>query len=352
MATTTTTWDWRSKDGKNWMSPIRNQGSCGSCLAFAAAATVETQSRITQNKSTLGIRLSPQFLFSCGGGKCSKGWYPETAAQFLKSTGVPDDSCMPYMASAGAEVSCKKACSNVSSRVVKISSFSHPTTSARDMAALRAALQKGPLVTTMSVYSDFMNYRRGIYKHVSGSYAGGHAIALIGFNDKDRYFIIRNSWGTTWGESGYGRISYDDASGIGAVTWKYEVAKPQVFALPLLNARLESMPQNIIEDTRQPASTDSAEPNFTLSAMPSTKSAHIYELVLENHGGDFAGTVQFHQSRKGAVKTVPVQMNGTQLKVSVNTELLATGDWEFYFTAKNSQGDTVESERQSITVEP
>jgi C1A family cysteine protease len=353
-ASQVTAWDWRNKDGKNWLSPIRNQGQCGSCLAFAAAATMESQYRISKNSSSSSIRLSPQFMFSCGGGKCSQGWYPEKAAQFLKSTGVTDDSCMPYMSSAGSDISCKKACSNYSSRTVKISSYSRPTESARSLSALRAALQKGPLVTTMSVYGDFMNYRRGIYKHVSGSYVGGHAIALVGFNDKDRYFIIRNSWGTTWGESGYARISYDDSSNIGAATWKYEMAPAtRVFALPLLNASIDSVSKEDTAQERDIASVDSAEPNFSLSRPLSTMTANTtFEMTLENRDGVFAGNVEFHQVHKGKDKTITIPMSSQQLQIRVNTSLLATGDWEFYVSAKDSRGQTVMSEKQSVNIEP
>jgi hypothetical protein len=75
----------------------------------------------------------------------------------------------------------------------------------------------------MQVYADFILYSSGIYKHKTGELLGGHAISIVGYNDVDRYWIIRNSWSTFWGENGYGMISYDDASGVGNEGWGFTI---------------------------------------------------------------------------------------------------------------------------------
>jgi hypothetical protein len=75
-----------------------------------------------------------------------------------------------------------------------------------------ALLTYGPLVTTMNVYSDFYSYAGGVYSYVSGSYQGGHAIEIIGYDDTNRCFIVKNSWGTGWGESGFFRIDYNEVT--------------------------------------------------------------------------------------------------------------------------------------------
>ena len=346
--TTPTSIDWRNKDGKSWLAPIRHQGSCGSCLAFAATATLEAQYKITQNKS---YKLSPQFLFSCGGGVCKKGWYPNQAAKFLLNTGVTDESCLPYMSSGGSDISCSRACGDSSQRAVKISSFSQPTDNTRSLSAIREALQRGPLVTTMAAYNDFMNYRGGIYKRVSNSLVGGHAIVIIGYNDKDRYLIIRNSWGTSWGERGYGRISYDDTSGIGASTWKYEVPKAKVFDLPILNASLDSQVEKEALSLRQPAG-NLIEPDFMLTApIPSKNAMDSFELTLKNLSG-FNGEITFHQRHEGIEKTIQLNSAATEIKIRLNSNLLAAGDWEFYVSAKDSAGRVITSEKQGLTIEP
>lgn len=89
---------------------------------------------------------------------------------------------------------------------------------------VKLALLKGPLMTTLTVYSDFVVYGSGIYRHTTGEYLGGHAVSIVGYNDAERYWIIRNSWSKDWGENGYVRVSYDDTSGIARQNWGYDVS--------------------------------------------------------------------------------------------------------------------------------
>ena len=69
-------------------------------------------------------------------------------------------------------------------------------------------MTNGPIQAGFNVYSDFYNYRSGIYKYVSGSLLGGHAIKIIGWGSLNgvNYWIVANSWGASWGESGFFRI--------------------------------------------------------------------------------------------------------------------------------------------------
>jgi C1A family cysteine protease len=216
--------DWRNKDGVNWVSPILNQGNCGSCVAFAAVGTLETQVNVSSGIPGLNPKFSTQALFNCGGASCDWGWEPSDAAHYLKSEGTPDEACMPYTSGAtGEDVSCSNICSDAASRSYKIVSYKQPTRGYQDIAAVKAALSHGPLVTTLTVYTDFLYYSGGIYKHVSGEAEGGHAVSIVGYNDAGRYWIVRNSWGPDWGENGYIRVSYDDESGVSDETWSYEV---------------------------------------------------------------------------------------------------------------------------------
>ena len=216
--------DWRNVNGTAFTSPILNQGNCGSCVAFATIGTLETQMNIARNTPYSPWEFSPQYLFDCGGGSCDQGWTPDAAVSSLQDQGVPDEACMPYMSGAtGQDESCSAACSDADSRSLKIVGSSTPTSFFLDVDAVKTALQKGPLVTTMSVYSDFLLYKSGVYKHVTGDMEGGHGVSIVGYNDADQAFIVRNSWGDTWGENGYFRIAYDDDSGVGAQTWQLQV---------------------------------------------------------------------------------------------------------------------------------
>lgn len=225
---TETSVDWRNKDGVNWLGPVMNQGNCGSCVAFASVATLEAQATISSGIPGLNPQFSPQALFACGGGACDFGWMPQLAAKYLQKTGVPDEACAPYTSGAtGIDVECKSICSDSKDRSTKIVNFSKPSAGWASIERVKEALAKGPLVTTLSVYADFLAYSGGIYKHVIGSNMGGHAVSLVGYDDKTRAWLIRNSWGNDWGEAGYAWISWDDVSGIGDSTWGYEVSSQE-----------------------------------------------------------------------------------------------------------------------------
>ena len=217
--------DWRNQNGINWLGDVMNQGNCGSCVAFATVATIEATASISSGLPWLKPNLSPEALFACGGGSCESGWYPSSAASYVKRSGLIDSACAPYtMGSTAEDVSCKQFCPDQAGRVFKVSkSFSPAGGFGNSVAAVKEALKKGPLMTTMTVYADFISYKSGIYKSVSREALGGHALSLVGYNDSERYWIVRNSWGGDWGEHGYVRISWDDKSGIGSQTIGFEM---------------------------------------------------------------------------------------------------------------------------------
>ena len=216
--------DWRNRNGFNYVSPILNQANCGSCVAFAAVATLETQLNVSSGIPNLNMRLSPQALFACGRGACDWGWYPDFAADDLMNIGVPDEACAPYtMGATGEDVACSSICKDAAQRSVRIQSWNRPTYWVKDIAKVKAALAHGPLMTTMSVYADFLLYGGGVYKHVAGDSLGGHAISIVGYDDAKGAWIVRNSWGEDWGERGYFMISYDDTSDLAMSTYQFIV---------------------------------------------------------------------------------------------------------------------------------
>jgi hypothetical protein len=102
------------------------------------------------------------------------------------------------------------------------------------VAAIKDALVNyGPLVTTFNVYADFFGYDGGIYSYTSGAYQGGHAVLIVGYDDANSCFIVKNSWGTWWGEAGFFRIAYSQLAspiyfGSGTLTYYGSLAAPSI----------------------------------------------------------------------------------------------------------------------------
>jgi C1A family cysteine protease len=194
-------YDWRNY-GK--VTPVKDQLQCGSCWAFGSLAAMESVYLITQNTST--IDLSEQELVSCAtscwgstAGGCSGG-YLSSAYNYIRDKGAINESAFPYKGT-------NLPCNNSTASRTKISSWKSISP---DVDSLKAAVKNNPITAAFYVYTDFYYYKSGIYKYTYGKLEGGHAICIVGFDDTNGCFIVKNSWGTGWGELGYFKIAYSE----------------------------------------------------------------------------------------------------------------------------------------------
>lgn len=204
------TFDWRNVNGTNYVTGIRNQGNCGSCWAFATTAALESNVLIATGANT---NLSEQILVSCGNAGSCNGGYPTTASSFIRDTGLAAESYYPYTATDGVCATALSGWQAVASRITSWHYVGNTTNPSVDQIKSELVTY-GPLVTTFDVYSDFYYYSGGVYQYTSGSYQGGHAVLIVGYDDAGQYFLVKNSWGTGWGESGYFRIAYSELNSI------------------------------------------------------------------------------------------------------------------------------------------
>jgi C1A family cysteine protease len=208
-------YDLRNVGGRNFVTPIKNQGSCGSCVAFGAVATVESTLRVQRGDANLAIDLSEAHLFYCHararGRNCNTGWWPNEALDDFKAKGVVDEACYAYTTT---NTDCSGLCADNAARVMKIAGYEVMT---GNPAKIKEHVStKGPVSACFVVYNDFFSYRSGVYRHVSGGEAGGHCVTIVGYDDAQGAWICKNSWGTGWGEAGFFRIAYGQC---GIDTW-------------------------------------------------------------------------------------------------------------------------------------
>lgn len=196
--------DWRDEVAGG-LQPVRNQGSCGSCWAFALTGVVESLSRIKSPGEE--VNLAEQTLVStCERDyDCSGGYFD--AFDYVQSKGLPNESKDPYQA---RNSRCKTGLS--SEKAIKNWAYVGASGKSPTTEQIKTAIKTyGPVA--VSVNGSFSSYSSGIYNRCNTAQID-HMVMLVGWNDADGgYWIMRNSWGSSWGEQGYMRIKYTDARG-------------------------------------------------------------------------------------------------------------------------------------------
>ena len=191
-STSARSFDWRKANG---VTPVTDQGACGSCWAFATHGAWEGSYRIRAREV---VDSAEQDTLDCNpnGYSCSGGWW---AFNYLKATGSATEASYPYTARKG---SCRSK-----SRPYKALAwgFVEDKGSIPSVAKLKQYLCRyGPLAVAVRVTSGFQAYTGGVFnERASGSV--NHGVTLIGWDDSKNAWLIKNSWGTGWGSTcGYG----------------------------------------------------------------------------------------------------------------------------------------------------
>lgn len=188
--------DWRTKGAVN---KVQDQGQCGSCWAFSATAAMEGEHFI---KSGTLLKLSESQVVDCDtkSDGCDGGleiW----AFNYLKTHGQELEVDYPYKART-------RSCNYVASKG-KVHDISHSQVTPKSASQLKAAIAKQPVCVSVDAGTPFMNYQSGILDSTKCGTNLDHAITAVGYGTESGvgYFIVRNSWGTSWGEKGYIRMA-------------------------------------------------------------------------------------------------------------------------------------------------
>jgi len=181
--------DWRSKGA---VTPVKNQGSCGSCWAFSTVGTVE--GFVTVKKGQPLVSLSAQHLVDCDKTDhgCSGGLPTNAIAWTAKNGGLCSDQEYPYTGRAGT---CKTSCK----KIAQVAGVQRQ----RGEPGLETGLALMPVSIAVDASGGFQSYKSGVFSGPCGT-SLNHAILAVGsISTPSAYFIVKNSWGTSWGSSGY-----------------------------------------------------------------------------------------------------------------------------------------------------
>jgi C1A family cysteine protease len=199
--------DVRNVNGVSYDTAVKDQGGCGSCVAFGTAAASEVVFRYSR-RTTMPLDLSEAHLFyvhaRSEGQTSATGWWPDRALTHAKATGVTFEDYYPY--TAGDQDGKSKINPDWPNRLAKVTDWANISSNALQMK--EDISRNGAVTACFNVYQDFFSYRSGVYRHITGRLAGGHCVVLIGYDDAQSCWIARNSWGLGWGDSGYFRIGY------------------------------------------------------------------------------------------------------------------------------------------------
>ena len=247
--------DWRNENGQNWMTSVKNQGSCGACWAFSAVGVVEGAYNVQSGNPNLDLDLAEEYLvsdciaaFGVGTGCC--GGDDAGALEFVRDSGIPDEGCMPYVDQSSynclcdwacyellcvwtcnsdckyhtgnvcSNATCNDRCADWQDRAVTIDTVA-PVPSGQIKQYL---VDKGPLAVAMGVGSGYGGGfdAQGVYRCTNDSGAS-HAVVIAGYSDAGGYWIVKNSWGATWNGDGYFKVGYGECA---IETWVYYVDTP------------------------------------------------------------------------------------------------------------------------------
>ena len=213
---------WGNVNKTNFLTYQRNQHIpvyCGSCWAFSATSALSDRIKIARKAQVPDINLSPQVLISCElPDEGCHGGDAATAYEWIHKNNITDETCSPYQAfghdngvGCSAEIKCKnclpgKGCwAQQRAKIYSVSEYGNVT---GEENMINEIYQRGPITCAIAVTQELVNYTGGIFEDKTGRKELDHDISVVGWGEENgtKYWIIRNSWGSYWGEGGNFRL--------------------------------------------------------------------------------------------------------------------------------------------------
>jgi len=203
--------DWRTSGA---VTAIKDQGQCGSCWSFSSTGAIEGISKIKRGSIT---SVSEQNLMDCstsyGNQGCNGGLMTSAFKYVVANKGIDTELSYPYTAKAGT---CHFTTANVGATITN-----YGTVAASESALLTAVARQPISVAIDASHNSFQLYKSGIYYEAACSSSRlDHGVLAIGYGSDTTgdYWIVKNSWGTSWGTSGYINMARNKANNCGIAT--------------------------------------------------------------------------------------------------------------------------------------
>merc|ERR1719240_2366586 len=215
------TFIWNNVEGVNYLTNLRNQHVpqyCGSCWAHAATSAMSDRIKIARKAAWPDINIAPQVLISCSGDDGCHGGEAYNAFEWMHGHNITDETCSIYRARGldnGAKCSQQIMCENCSPSKgcfnqdnYKVYNTDKYGKVSGEQAMMQEIYQRGPIACGIAVPDALENYTSGIFEDKTGDKNIVHDISVVGFGVEDgtKYWTVRNSWGTQFGESGFFRV--------------------------------------------------------------------------------------------------------------------------------------------------
>jgi hypothetical protein len=215
--------DWRNRWGWPWITNIRDQNGCEACWCFAAVALVEAMVRI---EHCVWPWISEGDVHKGMGKHCCDCGNSEEALDWMKNNAAADPGCFAWPVTASGcsgcggtggspyDVIAYHPTPDRAGRSVRIPAYTHIGSIVDQKTWIDTV---GPIITYITVFQDFGSVGAGVYhkQPTIGSHPntaiGGHLMLVVGYDDAKQCWIVKNSWGAGWGQSGFGRIGYGEA---------------------------------------------------------------------------------------------------------------------------------------------